>query len=148
MPGLTCVDASLVLAIVLREAFAPLAVALWDFWADNDVERLVPSLYFAEVTSTIRREVYRRTITADEGEDAFESVMRMRVSHVPATELQEAAWILARQYNRARAYDAQYLAVANGLGCDLWTADRRLVNAVREPWVRFVGDFDPAFPAT
>ncbi len=40
----------------------------------------------------------------------------------------------------------QYLAVAATLGCDLWTGDRRLVNAVNAPWVRWVGETGRAAP--
>ncbi len=38
--------------------------------------------------------------------------------------------------NRAAAYDSFYLALAESLGCELWTADQRLHNAVDLPWVR------------
>jgi hypothetical protein len=34
------------------------------------------------------------------------------------------------------AYDSFYLGLAERLGCELWTADRRLRNAVDLPWVR------------
>ena len=30
----------------------------------------------------------------------------------------------------------RYLALTESLGCELWTADRRLCNAVDLPWVR------------
>ncbi len=41
------------------------------------------------------------------------------------------------------SYDAHYLALAEHLGCEFWTADKRLHNAVHEklPWVRGLGDF-------
>ncbi len=37
----------------------------------------------------------------------------------------------------AAAYDSFYLAAAETLGCELWTADRRLVNAANQPWVKY-----------
>jgi predicted nucleic acid-binding protein len=48
---------------------------------------------------------------------------------------------LATQFNRPTAYDAQYLAVAERLGCDFWTADERLYNAVNTQlaWVHWLG---------
>lgn len=40
---------------------------------------------------------------------------------------------------RAPAYDSYYLALAEIMGCDLWTADRRLCKAVNLSWIRVVG---------
>jgi predicted nucleic acid-binding protein len=47
------------------------------------------------------------------------------------------AW--TRRLNRAAAYDSFYLAVAESLGCELWTADQRLSKAVDLPWVCLAG---------
>ncbi|MDQ6693713.1 MAG: type II toxin-antitoxin system VapC family toxin, partial [Chloroflexota bacterium] len=49
---------------------------------------------------------------------------------------------LAKQFDRPRAYDTAYLAVAQMYGCELWTADEKLYNAVggQLPWVRWLGD--------
>ena len=43
----------------------------------------------------------------------------------------------------AAVYDAHYVALAQMLGCSLWTADRNLVNAVQEklPFVRWIGEY-------
>ena len=40
-------------------------------------------------------------------------------------------------------YDSHYLALAETLGCDLWTADERFYRAVSPvaPNVRWVGEF-------
>jgi predicted nucleic acid-binding protein len=44
--------------------------------------------------------------------------------------------------NRPTAYDAQYLALAERLACDFWTADERLFNAASQqlPYVKWVGN--------
>ncbi len=43
-----------------------------------------------------------------------------------------------RTPERAAAYDSFYLAAAETLGCELWTADRRLVNdRGNQPWVKY-----------
>jgi predicted nucleic acid-binding protein len=41
------------------------------------------------------------------------------------------------------AYDAYYLALAESLKADFWTADQRLTNAVAEklPWVKCLGAY-------
>jgi len=54
--------------------------------------------------------------------------------------LRALALDLAARFERPNAYDAQYLAVADMIGCELWTGDKLLVNAVggRLPWLRYV----------
>ena len=47
------------------------------------------------------------------------------------------AWTL--RLGRAAAYDSFYLALADRLGCDLWSADWYLARAVDVAWVRVVG---------
>ena len=46
------------------------------------------------------------------------------------------AYEWALQLKRAASYDSSYLALAESLGCELWTADARLQRAVGLPWVR------------
>ena len=41
---------------------------------------------------------------------------------------------------RAAAYDSFYLALAETMECELWTAEKRLCNAVDQPWVRWAGE--------
>jgi predicted nucleic acid-binding protein len=55
--------------------------------------------------------------------------------------LLQSAYELAEQYNRPRAYDAQYLALSQRLSCEFWTADERLFNAVKDQFshIRWLG---------
>lgn len=59
--------------------------------------------------------------------------------------LHHRAWERAYRFKQPAAYDAHYLALAEMLGCEFWTADRRLHNAVKDelPWVKWLGDFQP-----
>ncbi len=51
--------------------------------------------------------------------------------HLPASAgLLQLGWELARRYDRPQAYDCFYLALAEILDTELWTADRRFYNAV------------------
>ena len=56
----------------------------------------------------------------------------------PDALLAQAAFEWTLRLNRAAAYDRFYLALAETLGCELWTADTRLRNAADLPWVRGV----------
>ena len=137
-PSRACVDAVLVVAVLVPEEMTAPAGALWQSWLRGRVERVAPPLFFAEVTSVLRLHVCQGSITVAQGERAFAAFLRMNVRNVTPPDLQQRAWALAKRYNRPRAYDAQYLAMADFLGGELWTLDQRLANAVREPWLRLV----------
>ena len=52
---------------------------------------------------------------------------------------------LASQLGQGAVYDSHYLALAESLDCELWTADERFQRAARErfPRVRLLADLDP-----
>lgn len=139
MPTPVCVDASLVVKLLLRERFSDAARALWDQWAREGMELVVPPLFFAEVSSVLRQNVFLGRVESNEGDELFEAFLDYRVVPTAPPELYPRAWELAKRYNQRRAYDAQYLAVADIVGCPLWTGDERLANVVNAPWVRYIG---------
>ena len=49
----------------------------------------------------------------------------------------------ANQFKLLATYDAHYLALAEIEGCECWTADKRLLNAVKGKisWVRSLDDY-------
>jgi predicted nucleic acid-binding protein len=56
----------------------------------------------------------------------------------------ERAFALATEYNGPTAYDSFYLALAERLGCEFWTADLKLFNVVsaKLAWVKWIGNFE------
>jgi len=148
--ALICVDASLTLKLVLAEPDSPVARSLWADWEERDMDVVSPSLWAYEVTSVIRNKVHRGKITSDEGERAFAIIHKLGVRLIVLPDLHERAWEMAKELNRPAAYDAHYLALAQTLDCEFWTADERLYNAVRDqlPWVRWLGLYDASLGDT
>jgi predicted nucleic acid-binding protein len=148
--ALICVDASLTLKLVLAEPDSPAARSLWADWEERDMAVVSPSLWAYEVTSVIRNKVHRGKITSHEGERAFAIIHKLGVRLIVPPDLHERAWEMAKELNRPAAYDAHYLALAQTLDCEFWTADGRLYNAVRDqlPWVRCLGLYDASLGDT
>lgn len=146
MVGQVCVDANLPLKFLLGDDSSERALNLWIGWVSSRRDIFVPPLFRAEVTSIIRERVFRNELSGDNAALTLRESLDLPVTVWPTIEtVQRRALEIAEQFKQAKAYDAQYLALAEHLGCELWTADRRMYNRVKDhlPWVRWVEE-DPA----
>jgi predicted nucleic acid-binding protein len=111
-------------------------------WDRAGTELIGPPLFDAEVTSVIRLHVYAKRLLPQQGEEAFLFYRELGVKIVGPPELPEMAWEMAKKFNQVRTYDMQYLAVAELEDCEFWTADKRLVNSLkdRNKRVRWIGE--------
>ena len=125
-----CLDASVVVDWVLPQGLQgerPLDGLLTQ--AD---ETLAPALLYAESTSTIRRLVYLRALTDEQGTGSINRIWSLPVTPVHSEELYLGALRLADRLGHGKAYDTQYIAVAESAGATLITADRGMhTNAQR-----------------
>ena len=121
-----CVDASFVVKLVVPEPNSEKADGLWATWLDADIEIAAPDLLPYEVASAIRKQVHRGLMTLDAVAAALDRVLGpgRRMALVPPDDLHARAWDLASQYSRPNLYDGYYVALAESLGCRLWTARR------------------------
>ena len=145
MPDRVCADASIVLKLVLPEEDSHLALALWRHWKSKNIDVVVPSLYLYEGPSIVRKWVHRGWLTEEEGEEACRNFLAQPVKVLEPEGLLQRAWEYARRFNLPQVYDSTYLALADLLGCEFWTADERLYRVVKTelPWVRLLTEFTP-----
>ncbi len=136
-----CVDASFVLKILLDEPDSPRAVEHWSKWIADECEIVAPFHLLFEVVSVLRNNVYRKVITSEAGDKALAAFLAQDVVLLHPDRLIEQGWLLAARFNRPTVYDATYLALGELLGCEVWTADRRLYNAVGGAlsWLKLLG---------
>ena len=129
MPA-ACLDASLVLTWLLPAQRSSGANTAYEELRDQRYALFAPPLLYVEVPSVLRAEVYFQHLSLEEGKAAFSSFCGLAVESLNHDELHLRAWSLARDLNLTKVYDAQYLAAADLLDCELWTMDKRLINAV------------------
>ncbi len=131
------------LEMLLGDLFWQRAEDIYRRWTAESRSLFVPALFYAEVTSAIRWRMYGKKLSPADAPLMLTEAIDWPLAVWPDSKsIQASALEFAARFNRPKAYDAQYLAVADALGCELWTADRRLVNAVGDklPWVRWIGE--------
>lgn len=132
-----CADAS----IVVRFAFSQdMAVKqLWKSWSTQGFRLVAPTLLFYEVTNGLYRQQKAGLLSPSFVRAALDVALAFPVELVGDATLHQRARELAALYNLSAAYDAHYLALAERLDIELWTADARLVNTLQPfklDWVK------------
>lgn len=143
MTSQTCVDAGILLKLVLQEPDSHLAEALWQSWVSESVQPVAPQLFPFEVTAVLRKLTHRGILEAALAEKALKTALAFDVSLQTFDGIHERAWQLAAEFDRPTSYDTHYLALAEQLDCAFWTADQKLFNVVNQKleWVHFLGNF-------
>ena len=133
------VDASVVLALVLREGYDQVDGFFRAAGLGRDV-LFAPQLLFPECTSVIRRHIYRGSLSPSEGEGNLLLLLGLNIVTTNAPAQFTLALPLAERMKIRKAYDLQYLAAAQAEDATLVTIDGGLRQAainIKHP-VRFL----------
>ncbi|MGA9351316.1 MAG: type II toxin-antitoxin system VapC family toxin [Anaerolineae bacterium] len=138
-----CVDANIVVKLVAPEPDRPLALALWGKWLNEDREIVAPYLFCFEITSAIWRKAKRGLMSVEEAKEAVRGALMLGVRLLHPSNISLKAFDLAARFDRPAAYDTHYLALAEMMEGEFWTADERLYNTVRDDFSRihWLGDY-------
>ncbi len=132
-----CVDASLVVRLVESGTYEAPVVMLWKEWHEIGRSVVAPTLLYYEVSNAMRRYVVHGELLLEEAAEALEAALELDITLYGDAGLHRRALEMADQFALPATYDAHYLALAETLGAEFWTADHRLVRAVGValPWV-------------
>ena len=99
-----------------------------------------PSLLRFEVASVIWTYEKNRVIPPGGSERLLQLLKLLPIQYSDSAQDQTRAVEFARQFSLGKAYDTHFLAVAERLSAQFWTADNRLFNAVHRhlDWVHLV----------
>jgi predicted nucleic acid-binding protein len=150
MTSWVCVDANVVLKLYLNEELSEEADLFWNDHVTQGFSFAAPPLALYEITATLRKNVHQGIIDPDEGREAHREILSLPLDYPSPQDLHARAYELATRLDLPTTYDANYLVVAQTLGCEFWTADRKLVNAVGAalPWVKWLGSYSPPVDET
>lgn len=138
-----CVDASVGVKWVLSEPLSDRAEDLAEYAGLNNLPLIAPPIFPMEVGNVLRHKVRRFDISQSDADDRFEKFLSYSLSLKSVDHLHMQALRLCDQHGLPAIYNAYYVLLAQQFGCDLWTDDQRLLNALdgRLPFVRWIGDF-------
>lgn len=136
------IDASVALKWELDdEEYVEQALALRDeFLSLGSIQLFAPHLYIYELTNGVVSAVNRQRIESMHGAQILRRLLLAGVSlQAPPV---GRTYDIALEYNLS-AYDGSYVALAEALTADLWTADRKLYESAVGglPWVRWISDY-------
>ena len=140
MPSPVIVDASYTLRMLLPNSIQPRLLKQMDIRQENNVPLYAPTLWHYEVTTTLAKLVHCREITEEASDKLLEMAFALDISIIaPDESLCRHALHWTFRLKRASAYDCFYVALAELLRGELWTADRKLFRAVGQDWIRYAG---------
>jgi predicted nucleic acid-binding protein len=140
--NIICIDANFVVRLVCSHPSETIYINLWTEWKNNNYEIFAPTLFYYEVTNALYRMNRANQLTLEETNLALEYALELDVTLYGNIGLHRQADKLARKLNLSAAYDAHYLALAQILEVNFYTADKRLFNSVKDvfSWIYFVQD--------
>ena len=142
MNGVVVVDASLAIKWLVSEENSDKARASSRSWANAGTQAAAPYLMPVEVTNALHRRVVRGELTVEDAIRLLEYLLASGIELRDEPGLQVRALQLASRLRQGAVYDAHYLALAETLGCDFWTADQRFYRAAVSVTqnVRWIGE--------
>lgn len=141
MPKLV-LDASVAIKWVNpHEPLADKAILIRDAYERGYVSLVVPTFWDYEIANGLNKAIARGQLSAEEGHEAITLLLAIHAQKVPLPSPQDS-YALARRYQRS-VYDSWYISLAEKIGCDFWTADQKLYNALKDtiPWIRWLSDY-------
>jgi predicted nucleic acid-binding protein len=124
-----------------EEATAAATALLNDFIEDR-IDLISPTLLSYEFISGINVAINRKRIAERDGYRAITYFISLGIELRPFGDLMEDTFRMSRKYSLS-PYDCAYLSLAENEKCDLFTGDKKLLNAVQPsfPWVKWIGDY-------
>ena len=144
MSGFVVVDASLAFKWLVREEHTGKALAILREWHDEEVTPAAPHLLPFEISNALHKRATRGELSVEGAVDLIGNLLTSQIELHQPWNLHGKALEMASRFGQAAAYDAHYLALAESLGCDLWTADEKFYQSVAEGdgRVHWIGEFD------
>jgi predicted nucleic acid-binding protein len=123
-------DSSVGFKWVVPEVHSDKALHLRDDYRNGIVELIAPDIFLVEVAHALTRAERQKRITPSQGALALADMMSTQPHLFPYIPLLPRAYQISSQ-KKVGVYDCLYVALAEREGCDLVTADDRMVKSLQ-----------------
>lgn len=138
------IDANITVALFVHLPYSDQAETLFRRWRTQGIQLYAPALWPSEVVSTLRKVVAAGQMTEEDARQSVAGFVLLPVRVVlPEAKLLQASLDWAAKLGQIVAYDAQYVALAEQLQAEFWSADHKLYKALKKlalPSVHWVGE--------
>ena len=126
----------------IEEEDSPAAEMVLESWERQNRRIVAPHFMPFEVASIIYRHVLNESLTLERGTHLIENLLLPQIELIDAVGLHRRAMEWAFRIGQGAAYDSHYLALAEILDCEMWTADGRFYRAasIVESRIRLLGE--------
>jgi predicted nucleic acid-binding protein len=136
------VDANITIALFVNLPYSNQSEKKFLFWRKQDFQLFAPALWPAEIVSTLRKMVGVGQLSSEDARLAISCLAPLQIQVVsPHYQLLDDSFVWSGKINHKVAYDAQYLALAESLQAEFWTADQKLyhtLHALKVAWARWI----------
>lgn len=148
MNGSVVVDASLAAKWLVNEVHSDKAFALARSWARSGIQPVAPYLMPVEVANALFQRVLRAQVSLEVATRLLQGLLDAGIELREPTDIHSRALELATRLQQGAVYDAHYLALAESMDCELWTADQRFYEAASavSGRVKWLGSFERGGP--
>jgi predicted nucleic acid-binding protein len=135
------IDTSLAVKWIVPENHQAEALSLVAGWVADGTDVIVPSWFSCELANVLFQRMRRGDMTLADAQLAFGAIFARVSVREPDPAVALRALEVTDNLGLCASYDAHYLALAEYLGVELWTADDHFWNAAKGgfPWMRWVG---------
>jgi predicted nucleic acid-binding protein len=137
-----CLDTSVWIPYLVPEIYQPQARTLVAEVLSLNLRLVAPAFAWAEVGSVLRKKTRMGVITTEEAQGFFEDFCELPIDYIEEEEIRTRSWEIAEQYGLSTLYDAAFLACAESVSAEFWTADAALVRQLipRPTYLRELGE--------
>lgn len=140
------IDANLTLGLFLPLPYTDAVYRLVENFHYAQADLYAPCLWEYECLSGLRRAVSQGYIRSEDAFQILRDLLALEIACVPPDlALAESALRWAERLGQNKAYDAHYVALAEQLEAEFWSADQRLVHTMRRQgisWTHWIGEIE------
>jgi len=135
------VDASIAVKWVVAEEGDGDARTLLRSWLTAGIQPVAPSWFICEIANILHRKTLAGDLSFADALGAYDDLLLFVTIFPENIADGRRGMYIARQIAQQQPYDAQYLALAERLGAEYWTDDRRFIASASEmfPQVKQLG---------